>query len=132
MDHKLTQERDYLEDRLPSVKSDPFEQFSAWMEIAEKKITGNLYNAMVLSTCVDGQPTSRIVLLKEFTDQGFIFYTNYLSAKGKQIAENPKVSLLLWWDSLERQIRIEGIAEKIAAEQSDEYFHSRDKTYQMG
>src|SRR5690606_6700007 len=70
---------------------------------------------------------ARIVLLKDIDDGGFLFYTNYLSRKGQQISENPQVSLSFFWQPLERQIRIEGIAEKVTAAQSDEYFNSRPR-----
>ncbi len=91
-----------------------------------------LVNSMVLATTsLQNQPSARIVLLKEYTPQGFIFYTNYKSRKGDEISHNPAVSLLFWWEALERQVRIEGIAEKISPEQSELYFHSRPKSAQI-
>lgn len=132
MRYKVTRERDYLQGKLETVDSDPFKQFQLWLDEAEAKITSRLCNAMLLSTCVDGQPHSRIVLLKECTDEGFVFYTNYLSAKGRAMSANPHVSLTFWWDELERQVQIEGVVEKVAAAESEAYFHSRDKSYQLG
>ena len=91
-----------------------------------------LVNSMVLTTVSSScKPSSRMVLLKEYSHSGFTFYTNYESRKGLEIAENPAVSLLFWWEALERQIRIEGTARKISATQSEEYFHSRPKTSQI-
>lgn len=91
-----------------------------------------LVNSMALATVSpQGQPSVRIVLLKEYDHHGFVFYTNYQSRKGEDIAHNPAVSLLFWWEALERQVRIEGIAEKIPAEQSEKYFHSRPKSSQL-
>src|SRR3546814_8768793 len=85
-------------------------------------------NAMTLCT-VDklGRPSSRIVLLKDFDNDGFLFYTNYHSRKGRQISENPQVSLSFFWHLLERQVRIEGIARTLPAAQSDAYFNSRPR-----
>ncbi len=83
-------------------------------------------NAMTLATAsTDGVPSARIVLLKEFTEKGFVFFTNYESYKAQQLAENPRASLLFFWKELERQVRITGLVEKVSAEESDAYFHSR-------
>ena len=91
-----------------------------------------LVNSMVLTTVSSScKPSSRMVLLKEYSPSGLTFYTNYESRKGLEIAGNPAVSLLFWWEALERQIRIEGTARKISATQSEEYFHSRPKTSQI-
>jgi len=80
---------------------------------------------MVVSTSVNNQPDSRIVLLKEVFEQEFVFYTNYTSHKGEQIANNPNVSLLFFWQNHQRQVRVTGTAQKVSAKQSDEYFSSR-------
>lgn len=91
-----------------------------------------LVNAMVLgSISADGKPSSRVVLLKEYTATGFVFYTNYHSRKGKEIEQNPCVSLLFWWEALERQVRIEGVAKKVAVELSEHYFQTRPKSSQI-
>lgn len=105
--------------------NDPLKLFEKWF--AEAKASEPFeVNAMILST-VDAEncPHTRVVLLKSFSPDGFVFFTNYLSAKGKQIENNPNVSLLFFWQSLQRQVRISGIAKKITPQQSDEYFNSR-------
>lgn len=108
-----------------SVDKDPFKQFSAWFDIAAHSALEEP-SAMVLATVDnDGKPSSRVVLLKNFDKNGFVFYTNYRSKKGFQIEENPSVSLLFFWAKLERQIRIEGIAEKIDEVSSKRYFDLR-------
>lgn len=92
----------------------------------------DLVNSMALATVsADHRPSVRMVLLKEYDHNGFIFYTNYDSRKGQDIAQNPAVSLLFWWDELERQVRIEGVTEKIDRVKSEEYFHSRSKSSQL-
>lgn len=80
----------------------------------------------------DGQPTARIVLLKSFDEEGFVFYTNYLSRKGNELADNPKACLLFYWSVLWRQVRIEGPIEKVSADESDQYFHSRPLGSKIG
>ena len=112
---------------LNELDPNPFDQFTTWMQeaIASKIIDPN---AMILATAgKKGKPSARIVLLKDFNINGFTFYTNYESKKGKQLAKNPNASLLFYWNELERQIRIEGKATKLPAEASDVYFESRPK-----
>ena len=114
------------------VHTDPLEQFKGWFDYALDQDVFEA-NAMTLATCgSDGQPTARTVLLKEITKEGFIFYTNYESQKGLDIAHNNKVSLLFFWKELERQVRIQGTAQKISREHSEQYFHSRPKGSQVG
>jgi pyridoxamine 5'-phosphate oxidase len=115
-----------------SVKADPIKQFGIWFDEAqEAKVPEG--NAMTLSTAThDGRPSGRIVLLKGYSDAGFVFFTNYLSRKGKEIGKNPMGALTFFWPSLERQIRIEGVLEKVSKEESDKYFHSRPKDSQVG
>lgn len=89
--------------------------------------------AMSLATVSnDGRPSSRIVLLKEFSERGFVFYTNYESRKGRQLEENPNVALTFVWHDLKKQVRVEGRAEKVTAEESDAYFASRPRKSQIG
>ncbi|MFN8238109.1 MAG: pyridoxamine 5'-phosphate oxidase [Chitinophagales bacterium] len=109
---------------------DPFHQFDEWFHHAiQIKITEP--NAMTLATVgEDGQPSARIVLLKSFSKQGFIFYTNYESRKGKHMKHNDKVALLFWWG--ERQVRIEGKVKKASRAAADAYFHARPKGSQIG
>lgn len=114
------------------VSDNPFVQFNRWFNFA---IDQEIYeaNAMTLATCgSDGQPSARTVLLKEIEVDGFLFYSNYLSKKGLQLKENNKASLLFFWKELERQIRIEGIVEKITPAHSEDYFHSRPRGSQIG
>ncbi len=115
-----------------SCNSNPFMQFEKWFNEAMK---ADLLepNAMVLSTVdSNGRPSQRTVLLKGFDKDGFTFFTNYSSRKGKEIDSNPLVSILLPWFSLERQIIITGSAQKISREQSANYFHSRPRGSQFG
>lgn len=115
-----------------STKGDPIKQFEQWFnEALEAKL--HEPNAMTLSTAtVNGKPSARIVLLKGFNAGGFIFFTNYLSRKGKEIAKNPQGALTFFWGGLERQVRIEGTIEKVSKEDSEKYFHSRPKGSQVG
>jgi len=110
----------------------PFTQFNRWLDDA---IAANFHdpNAMVLSTVnSQGKPSSRIVLLKGLTNQGFRFFTNYESQKGQELANNPAASLVFWWDKLERQVRIEGKVQKLTKTESATYFHSRPRGSQIG
>ncbi len=115
-----------------NTKADPIKQFEIWFNEAQEANVPEL-NAMTLSTATyDGRPSARIVLLKGFYDAGFIFYTNYLSRKGKEITKHPIGALTFFWPGMERQIRIEGTLEKASREQSEKYFHSRPKNSQIG
>lgn len=115
-----------------SVSTDPIAQFRAWFETA---INAGLSepNAMTLATCgKDDQPSARIVLLKDFSPEGFTFFTNYSSRKGEQLAENNRAALLFFWSELERQVRIEGEIEKVSRDESARYFASRPRGSQLG
>ncbi len=114
------------------TKNNPFSQFFVWFnEAIESPILEA--NAMIVATVNKNlQPSSRVVLLKGFGEEGFVFFTNYNSKKGKELIDNPKVSLLFFWDILERQVRIEGNVEKLSFEDSEKYFHSRPKGSQIG
>ncbi len=116
-----------------SIKKDPIEQFKIWFDEAVESEEFADPNAVAVST-VDskGMPDSRIVLLKQYTEDGFIFFTNYESQKGKELQDNPKASMLFFWDKYERQIRINGTVEKISAEDSDLYFQTRPYTSRVG
>lgn len=114
------------------VDANPFRQFQIWFDQA---VAANLTepNAMTLATATaDGTPSARIVLLKGYDERGFVFFTNYESRKGRELAQNPKAALVFLWADLERQIRIEGTVEPISAEESDTYFHSRPIGSQLG
>jgi pyridoxamine 5'-phosphate oxidase len=109
----------------------PLKQFEKWFEEVIKSDIDES-NAMVLSTCVSNKPSSRVVLLKGIDAHGFVFFTNYQSKKGKSMALNPQVSLNFFWKELERQVRVEGLVEKVTAEESDIYFASRPRASQIG
>lgn len=126
--------KDYAEELLDvgDVATNPIQQFNQWFEAA---VQANLPepNAMTLATCdKKGRPSARIVLLKGIDDKGFRFYTNYNSRKGQEMLDNPHVALVFNWLGLQRQIRIEGIVEKLTPAQSTEYFQSRPKGSQIG
>ena len=111
---------------------DPFEQFRLWLSDAHS--SGVLQaNAMTLSTVDElGHPDARVVLLKGFDKRGLVFYTHRTSRKGKQIAAHPYVALTFFWDILERQVRVLGSVEWTSDAESDEYFHSRPRSSQLG
>ncbi|KAK6148443.1 hypothetical protein DH2020_019355 [Rehmannia glutinosa] len=114
------------------AEADPFAQFQKWFDDA---MAASLKepNAMALSTTrKDGKPSSRMVLLKGFDEDGFVWYTNYESQKARQISENPQAALLFYWDALNRQVRIEGSVQKVSDEESEQYFHSRPRGSQIG
>jgi len=115
------------------VKENPLEQFQKWFHEVEASDGVDEPNAMTVSTIgLDGFPKSRVVLMKKFTFEGFIFYTNYQSEKGKAIGANPSVCLSFFWPNMERQVIIKGTAEKIAENLSDGYFESRPTGSQLG
>lgn len=114
------------------VASSPIEQFQRWWDQA---LASEILepNAMTLATAsADGFPSARIVLLKGFDEKGFVFFTNYQSFKGTQLAENPKACLVFFWKELERQVRITGLVSKLPGAESDEYFQSRPVGSRIG
>ncbi|MXP04832.1 MULTISPECIES: pyridoxamine 5'-phosphate oxidase [unclassified Apibacter] len=115
------------------ITDNPMELFREWYLLAEQSDQASEVNAMALSTVEDNLiPRTRRVLLKQYTWEGFIFYTNYHSRKGRAISKNPNVCLNFYWESLEKQVTINGIAEKLAPNLSDGYFHSRPLGSQLG
>ena len=131
---KSYEKSELLESNIPE---DPINLFNRWFHEVEDfggpEVSGEEVNAMTVATIgLDGFPKSRVVLLKKFTEEGFIFYTNYNSEKGKAIAENPNVCLSFFWHTLERQVIIKGIAHKTAANVSDNYFESRPDGSKLG
>ena len=107
------------------AEPNPIKQFEKWWREAIKSQSEEV-NAMTLATCNGkGYPSARIVLLKGFSEEGFIFFTNYESRKGRELQENPYACLVFFWNELERQVRIEGKVKKISAAESDEYFSIR-------
>ena len=126
--------KEYQLDRLSEENAgmEPFDLFETWLRLAGES-TIHEPNAMTLATATpDGRPSARTVLLKGFTAAGFTFFTNYESRKGRDLATNPFAALLFWWEPLERQVRIEGAVEKLAALESDEYYHSRPLGSRLG
>lgn len=114
------------------VATNPLEQFARWFEEA---VAANYYepNAMTLATVsADGRPSARVVLLKGVDHGGFVFYTNYNSRKGQDLAANAWAALTFWWDTLERQVRIEGQVEKVSPAESEAYFLSRPRESRLG
>lgn len=114
------------------VLPDPFKQFENWLDEAIQSAV-NEPNAMVLATVKeDLSPSARVVLLKGFSHEGFVFYTNYESNKSEQISKNNQVALVFCWLELQRQVRIEGTVSRISEDESDQYFHTRPLSSQIG
>ena len=114
------------------ASANPFEQFQVWWQEAVDSQIEEV-NAMTLATVTpQGRPDARIVLLKGFDENGFVFYTNYTSQKGQEMAANPYVALVFFWKELERQIRIEGTIELVSIQQSEEYYNSRPELSRLG
>ncbi|MFN6526809.1 pyridoxamine 5'-phosphate oxidase [Nostoc sp. ChiSLP03a] len=114
------------------VELNPFIQFKKWFDQA---LAAQLPepNAMTIATATpDGKPSARMVLLKDFDERGFTFFTNYNSHKGQELAENPQAALVFWWAELERQVRISGYVEKVSETESDQYFHTRPANSRLG
>ena len=126
--------RDFVKEELSeeAVHDNPIEQFKEWFEHA---LSADLLdaNAMTLATSTkEGKPSSRIVLLKGIDEQGFRFYTNYKSRKGQELQDNPHAALCFYWAPLERQVRIEGTAEKLSRSLSEAYFNQRPRLSRLG
>ena len=126
--------RDYILESLTEadVAANAFDQFSNWWNEAIKSNIDEV-NAMTLATATpEGIPSARIVLLKGYDKNGFVFFTNYESHKGQQLAANPHASLLFFWKELERQVRIDGIVTKVSKEESELYYQSRPTGSRIG
>ncbi|HZC06274.1 MAG TPA: pyridoxamine 5'-phosphate oxidase [Ktedonobacterales bacterium] len=126
--------KDYMLRGLDEAEMDanPIRQFQAWFDAA---VAANHPepNAMTVATATsDGTPSARMTLLKGLDERGFVFYTNYDSRKGAELAANPRAALVFFWVLLERQVRVEGHVERVSAEESDTYFHSRPEGSQLG
>ena len=114
------------------INPNPVIQFKKWFDQANSAQLPEP-NAMTLATArPDGQPSARMVLLKDFDHRGFVFFTNYNSNKGQELAANPQAALVFWWAELERQVRIVGTVEKISPQQSDSYFEMRPPSSRLG
>jgi len=115
-----------------NVDSNPIDLFRRWFDAAVAS-GSRLPDAMTLATATkDGTPSARVVLLKQFNDDGFVFYTNYNSNKAKELEENPRAALVMYWTVLDRQVRVTGTVERVSDEQSDEYFQTRPRESQIG
>jgi pyridoxamine 5'-phosphate oxidase len=126
--------KDYTLQDFSEIEADPnpFIQFKRWFAQA---LAAQLPepNAMTIATATpDGKPSARMVLLKDFDERGFVFFTNYSSHKGQELAKNPQAALVFWWVELERQVRITGRVEKISENESDQYFYSRPDNSRLG
>lgn len=133
MDNLANERSDYRKGQLTveELSSDPVIQFERWYQEAEKAGIKEP-NAAALGTATrNGQPSVRIVLLKGFGENGFVFYTNYTSRKGQELIDNPQAALTFWWKEMERQVRIEGTVAKASEDQSISYFHSRPRESQI-
>jgi pyridoxamine 5'-phosphate oxidase len=126
--------KNYSRKKLSEKKAaaDPYRQFEKWWKQALDAEIDEV-NAMTLATASpDGMPSARVVLLKDFNEKGFSFFTNYNSYKGQQLAENPKACLVFYWKELERQVRITGLIEKLPPEANDAYFDTRPADSRLG
>lgn len=114
------------------AEADAIEQFGKWWQDAINSSIEEI-NAFTLATAtLEGKPSARIMLLKGYDKNGFVFFTNYTSNKGNELAHNPQVALVFFWKELERQVRIEGVVEKVSIEESDSYFFSRPEGSRIG
>ncbi len=115
-----------------TVDSNPIDLFGRWFDAAVAS-GSRLPDAMTLATATkDGTPSARVVLLKQFNDDGFVFYTNYNSNKARELEENPRAALVMYWTVLDRQVRVTGTVERVSGKQSDEYFQTRPRESQIG
>ena len=117
----------------PPLLDNPFAQFAAWYQEAQKCKTIEQANAVCLSTTdLDRYPDGRMVLLKQFDERGFVFYTNYHSVKGRSLAAAPRAALTFYWEPLDQQVRIQGTTEFLTNEESDAYWATRPRLSQIG
>lgn len=129
---KMSEEHKTFQLNESIVDPNPFAQFDAWFKEA-LQAEFQEPTAMALATAdAAGFPSVRMVLLKSYDERGFVFFTNYGSRKGRDLSQNPRASLLFWWDKMGRQIRIEGDVEKVREEESSQYFSSRPRGSQLG
>jgi len=119
--------REYLASPLQRdmLQQDPVQQFAQWMEKATEVSPDDATSMTLATASASGMPSARIVLLKHFDQDGFAWYTDYESQKGRELAENPQAELMFYWYGLERQVRIQGRVERLSPEQGDQYFNER-------
>ena len=132
--HMNSVRRDFSDQPLDekNAADDPFEQYANWFDQAVKSGVLDPYAACLSTADSTGQPSSRMVYIRDIIDEGFVFYTNYSSSKGSDISENDKGAFTIFWAELERQVRIKGFFEKVSAELSDAYFKARPRESQLG
>ena len=121
-----------VEEKTEELPADPFERFAVLYDEARRVIPVDPNAMVVASVSPEGRPSARVVLLKDFDARGFVFFTNYESRKGRELAANPGAALLFFWPELERQVRIEGRIEKVDAAAADAYFASRPRLSRLG
>ncbi len=126
---RIDYQSEYLD--LKDCEKDPLKQFDKWL-VESLKAECDEPNAFILSTVKKDQPRSRVLLLKGIHDQQFIFYTNYQSSKGSELDQNSKVAMTFLWLPLQRQVRIEGVVNKVSEETSNDYFQKRPRGSQLG
>jgi pyridoxamine 5'-phosphate oxidase len=126
----MTEQNDELDERV--IDRDPIRQFRIWFhEVVSSGM--KLPEAMTLATATrDGRPSARVVLLKQVDNEGFVFYTNYRSAKARDLDENPQAALVFYWSQFDRQVRVEGSVQRTSAEESESYFKTRPRESQIG
>ena len=117
--------------QLLDVSQEPFLKTHYWIQEAKEKGAGLPHALNLASVSQDGQPSSRMVLLKRLSDEGLVFFTDYEGKKGKEINANSKAAMNFWWAKTDKQIRIEGRCEKVSEEESNDYFYSRPRGSQV-
>ncbi len=125
---------DYEKNQLDesAVDRDPFAQFQTWYDAAVAAEVPEPNSVVVATASKEGRPSGRVVLMRGFDPRGFVFYTNYQSRKGSDIAENPFASMVFFWQSMERQVRIEGSVERVEGAESDDYWRGRPRNSKLG
>jgi len=132
LDHIKNDHSDFLKRELKNYLSDPLLMFKKWYQEASEKNCASPHAMSISTVSQSGQPSSRTVYMKELLEEGIVFYTNYNSKKAQDLAHNPKIAALFFWDCTEQQVRIEGVVEKVPKELSDDYFASRPRISQIG
>jgi pyridoxamine 5'-phosphate oxidase len=118
--------------RETDVDPDPFNQFRSWLDQALAANLPQPFGMALATATAAGRPSVRMVLLRGFDERGFVFFTNYQSRKAQELANNPQAALVFYWPELDRQVRIEGTVQRTSAEESDTYFHSRERGSRLG
>lgn len=131
-DHIKNDHSDFLKGELKDYLSNPMLMFKKWYQAAHENNCASPHAMSICTVDANCQPSSRTVYMKELLEEGIVFYTNYNSKKGKDLAVNPKIAVLFFWDCNEQQVRIEGEVIKVPSEMSDDYFASRPRISQIG